>query len=212
MALDQHKNFAYSAVATAPSPATSGTTLVVTAAQGALFPTPPFNATIWPAGSNPTAANAEIVRVTSVSTDTLTIVRAQEGTTARTVVVGDQIAATITAKTLTDAEFPWSYISVFAWTMVANNGYIANSGSLLNFTLPATCAMGERFIVVGYAVGGWKINQNAGQLIHFGAQDTTTGTGGSLQSTKRYDVVQLVCNLADTEFTVIGSVGNITVV
>ncbi|MBA2741121.1 MAG: hypothetical protein H0U46_03820, partial [Actinobacteria bacterium] len=42
--------------------------------------------------------------VTAISTDTLTITRAQEGTSARTVVVGDQIAATITAKTLTDAE------------------------------------------------------------------------------------------------------------
>jgi hypothetical protein len=103
---DAHRNFAFSLVATAPSPASSGLSLVVTAAQGALFPTPPFNATIWPTAAQPLASNAEIVRVTAISTDTLTIVRAQEGTAARTVVVGDQIAATITQRSLNDHEMP----------------------------------------------------------------------------------------------------------
>ena len=105
---DAHTNFAYSAVATAPSPALSGTSLVVTAAQGALFPAVPFNATLWPAGVQPLSTNAEIVRVTARSTDTLTIVRAQESSSARTVVVGDQIAASITRKTLVDVEDPAS--------------------------------------------------------------------------------------------------------
>lgn len=104
--MDAHKNFSYSLVATAPSPASSGTSLVVTAGQGALFPTPPFNATIWETAANPISTNAEIVRVTGISTDTLTIIRAQEGSAARTVVVGDQIAATITALTLQDVESP----------------------------------------------------------------------------------------------------------
>ena len=83
-----------STVATAPSPATSGTSLTVTAGQGSRFPTPPFEVTIFPTGSQPLASNAEIVGVTAVSGDTLTITRAQEGTTARSIVVGDQIAAT----------------------------------------------------------------------------------------------------------------------
>jgi len=101
---DAHKNFAYSLVATAPSPASSGTSLVVTGGQGTLFPAVPFNATIWPAGVAPTSTNAEIVRVTNITTDTFTITRTQESTSARTVVVGDQIAATVTVKTLTDVE------------------------------------------------------------------------------------------------------------
>jgi hypothetical protein len=95
-----YKNFAYSTVATAPSPASSGTSLVVTAADGTKFPTAPFNVTIWPASAQPTAANAEIATCTAKSTDTLTITRAQEGTAARTVVIGDQIAATITANVM----------------------------------------------------------------------------------------------------------------
>lgn len=101
---DQHKNLAVSTVATAPSPATTGTSLVVATGEGARFPTPPFNATIWPAVTQATPVNAEIVRVTNIATDTLTIVRIQEQTSARTVIVGDQIANTVTAKTLTDIE------------------------------------------------------------------------------------------------------------
>jgi len=104
MGWDAHKNLAVATVATAPSPATSGTSLVVTSGQGARFPAVPFNATIWPAWNAPDPANAEIVRVTARSTDTLTIARAQESTTARTVVVGDLISAGITALTVTDIE------------------------------------------------------------------------------------------------------------
>lgn len=104
MAFDAHKNFAYSTVLTAPSPATSGTSLVVQSGNGALFPTPPFNATVWPTGVAPTTSNSEIVRVTGISTDTFTITRTQESTSARTVVVGDQIANTQTVKVYTDIE------------------------------------------------------------------------------------------------------------
>lgn len=108
MTFDPHRNFAYSTVATAPSPATSGTSLVVQPGDGALFPQPStdgaFNLTIWPAGAAPVASNAEIVRCTARSSDTLTITRAQESTSARAVITGDQIALTITAKIFTDIE------------------------------------------------------------------------------------------------------------
>lgn len=130
---DAHANFAYSLVATAPSPAASGTSLVVTAGQGTLFPAVPFNATICPVGVVPTSTNAEIVRVTVRATDTFTITRTQEGSSARTVVVGDQIAATITAKTLTDIESPATVtthyhmigIGTFETTVTTNRFYFA---------------------------------------------------------------------------------------
>jgi hypothetical protein len=98
--MDALKNFAVSLVATAPSPATSGTSLVVTAGQGSYFPATPFDATIWPSGVQPTNTNAEIVRVTNVSTDTFTITRAQYGTTAQSIAVGYQIAQTVDANLL----------------------------------------------------------------------------------------------------------------
>lgn len=104
MAFDSHTNFAYALVATAPSPATSGTTLIVTAGFGATLGAAPFNMTVWATGVAPTSTNAEIVRVTNISTDTLTITRTQEGTSARTIVIGDQIAVTQTKKVFTDIE------------------------------------------------------------------------------------------------------------
>jgi len=105
MAFDAHKNFAYSAIAIAPSPASSGTTLSVSAGTGALFPAAPFNCTVWPTTEQPISTNAEIIRVTSKGTgDNWTIVRTQEGSSARAILVGDQIAASITAKIVTDLE------------------------------------------------------------------------------------------------------------
>lgn len=94
-------NFAKGTVLTAPSPPTSGTTLVLDSGQGALFPDPAaggqYPITVYPAGSSPSDANAEICYVTARTTDTLTITRAQEGSTARTVVVGDRVHAGVTA-------------------------------------------------------------------------------------------------------------------
>jgi hypothetical protein len=101
---DAHKNFAVSTVATAPSPVNSGTSLIVQSGHGARFPAVPFNMTVFPANAAPDPSNAEIVRVTDITTDTLTILRAQESTSARSVVVGDRVSAGITAQTLTDAE------------------------------------------------------------------------------------------------------------
>ncbi len=107
MSFDPKANFASSHVVTAPSPATSGTSLTVTSGQGARFPDPGaqgYNVIVWPTGAIPTSANTEIVRVISKSTDTFTIERTQEATSARTIITGDQIAQSITAKSITDVE------------------------------------------------------------------------------------------------------------
>lgn len=101
---DAHANFATSLVATPPSPATTGASLTVTVGHGGRFPAPPFNATVGPPGYTLTPENAEIVRVTAITDDTLTIQRAQENTTARAILAGDLIFASITAKTITDVE------------------------------------------------------------------------------------------------------------
>lgn len=143
MSHDPHKNFAYSLVATAPSPASSGTSLVVTAGQGALFPDVPFNATIWPTAAQPTSTNAEIVRVTAISTDTLTITRTQESSSARTVIVGDQIAATITVRTLTDIEADIRYLEPMQQTNTS--AFVPGVGSwyLAPFVAPGRMSGGR---------------------------------------------------------------------
>lgn len=126
---DAHKNFSVSTVATAPSPATSGTSLVVATGEGVRFPTAPFNAVVWPTSVSPLPTNAEIVRVTTIATDTFTIARQQESTSARTIVVGDQIMAAITLKTLTDAETVPSY--QVADVYVAQDTALLYSGDVL---------------------------------------------------------------------------------
>lgn len=105
------KNFAFGTVATAPSPDTSGTSLILQTGEGAKFPAVfPYNIVIWPSTGNPTDSNAEIVKVTAKSTDTLTIVRAQEGTTARAVIAGDRVMFAITAEMLRMIEGHWSIL------------------------------------------------------------------------------------------------------
>lgn len=113
MAFDTHRNLAISAVATPPSPATSGTSLVLSSGHGAtrVPASLPANAVICPTGTSPSPDNAEIIRVTGRSTDTLTIVRAQEGSTARTVIAGDLIYFPTTAKTFTDIETSIPFLS-----------------------------------------------------------------------------------------------------
>jgi len=102
------RELSYSSVKTAPSPATSGTSLVLQSGYGANMPVPPFDAMIWspwpalhagwaPPASAPWARiplDCEIVTVTAIATDTLTITRAVRGSTARTVVAGDQFMVT----------------------------------------------------------------------------------------------------------------------
>lgn len=109
---DSHSNFGYSTVTVAPVPALAGLSLTVAVGQGALF-TAPCNCTVWPTGVAPLAANAEIVRVTAILGDVLTIIRAQEGTAARSIVVGDQIANTTSVKVFTDIEnaIPIQFVS-----------------------------------------------------------------------------------------------------
>ena len=63
----------------------SDTTITITPAEAAIFPTAPFHATIMPPSGTPNMLNSEIIEVSAVNTTTgaLTIVRAQLGTTAK---------------------------------------------------------------------------------------------------------------------------------
>ncbi len=107
--------------------------------------------------------------------------------------------------------FTWNEVTGISQSASVNNGYITNNAALVTVTLPATAAIGDSVQLAGKGAGGWKIAQNAGQTIHFIDTDTTTGVGGSLDSTKQYDAVELVCITANTDWAVIDSVGNITV-
>ena len=186
---DAHANFAYSTVATAPSPATSGTSLVVQAGNGALFPTAPFQAVLWPAGANPTSTNSEIVRVTAVATDTFTITRAQESTTAQTVVVGFQIAANITKKWFTDIETSIISRSINVISTSQTLGSAAStdylykmSGSTANTTLTMPTAAGNTNLYTIYNADFYSItiNTTASQTIDKQSSFTMTNNNTSI--------------------------------
>ena len=108
MSFDPLENFAASTILSPPSPATSGLSFTVQVGDGDLFPSgsDEFNVRVCPASTRATLANSEILRVTR-SGDTFTVIvggRAQEGTTARSIIAGDEVALIITKKTLTDMQ------------------------------------------------------------------------------------------------------------
>jgi hypothetical protein len=91
-------------------------------AGGSSLPAAPFNTVWWNSSdfSDPsTDPNVEIVRVTNISGNILTIVRAQEGTTASTKNTGGKtytMVLAITAKMIADInanlQKPWQYVNV----------------------------------------------------------------------------------------------------
>lgn len=117
------KNFSYSTIATAPSPASSGTSVIVASGGGVNFPDPPFFATVWPASTVPTVGNAEIVKVTAISGDTFTIVRGQDGTSTRSIVVGDQIIAGLTAGVFSESQMGSIGITIDGAGSVITTGF-----------------------------------------------------------------------------------------
>jgi hypothetical protein len=134
-----------------------------------------------------------------------------QGNTGATGPVGDYVISFngLTGAVLADA-VPWSVITADQ-TAVINKGYFTNKSTLLTLTLPTTAAVGSVLRVSGMTASGWKIAQNASEVIHFGKTDTTVGTGGYIQSTLARDAVELICCVADNEWNVVSSVGNITI-
>ena len=137
VAFDAHKNLATGTIATVPSPANSGTTMTLASGQGARCPATPFNMTVWQTGVPPNPTNSEIVRITGLSGDAVTsMVRQQEGTSARTITTGDSFAVAATAKTFTDIENAVMAIINGAWVSVKDKAYGA-LGNASNNDRPA---------------------------------------------------------------------------
>lgn len=133
-----------------------------------------------------------------------------------TITAGTGISVSNGAGTITisgtGAGLTWTDVTGTTQAMAVNNGYTANNAGTVTLTLPAAAVYGSVMAVVGKGAGGWTIAQNSGQTIHFGASNTTSGATGTLSSTKQYDVVYVLCTVANTDFTVIQSIGNLTVV
>ena len=93
--------------------------------------------------------------------------------------------------------------------LVASNGYIAKGAGVVQFILPATAAVGDMFRIVGYG-NLWTLKQNALQSITLESNTSTVGILGSITATNIRDCVNIICVVANTEFQIIDSIGNIT--
>lgn len=177
--VDIAANFAVGTIATAPSPATSGTTFSVQSGQGARFPDPgagTYNLTVVPNGTTPDQyyATAEIVTVTvhNPATDAFTFTRSGEGTTARSIAVGWIVLFTPTAKFRDDvltaiaaagggAGPDPNALSVTSYGAVGDALPIninISSGSpnatLSSGTIPSSGYSGKRVVIQGAGSGG----------------------------------------------------------
>jgi hypothetical protein len=101
--------------------------------------------------------------------------------------------------------YTWNTITLTSQLMSNNNGYIANNAGLVTLTLPVTSGIGDELSIIGLGAGGWRVAQNASQYIQIGTSNSTVGAGGSISSTNRYDVLNLVCTVANTSWSTYGA-------
>lgn len=106
----------------------------------------------------------------------------------------------------------WAEETTTSRALLVNEGVVGNNAATITMTLPTTAAVGDQIKIVQKGAGAIKIAQNAGETIHFGSSDTTTGVGGYIQSTSQWDAVELVCVTANNDWAVLNSVGSWTIV
>lgn len=108
--------------------------------------------------------------------------------------------------------FSWTVVTGNTQAIVENNGYISNNTSQrVDYTIPATAAVGDTFEVNSIHANGFRINQNVGQSIVVGNLVTSTGIAGSITSAAVGDWVKVVCTVANTSFIATVQQGNVTV-
>lgn len=149
MSLDAAKNFAKVIVSTGYDAA--ATSIVLSGSEGAKLPQPStdgefnvvwYNSTDY---NDPTDdPNVEIVRVTARSTDTLTVTRAQESTSASTKNTGGKTYKMILAVTQKMIEDIDTALPIIAHATVSGTC----NGSNVTFTLSATPAHGVVMLVL----------------------------------------------------------------
>lgn len=142
MSLDAAVNFAKSAVSTGYS--SGATSIVLASGGGAKYPATPFNA-VWYNStdfSDPSDDTAvEVVRVTAISTDTLTITRGQEGTTG--------VAHNTAAKTYTLIAGPTAKI-----VTDLNATFAAKATTIAGYGITDFNSIAPNLIYAGPASGG----------------------------------------------------------
>src|ERR1039457_6185332 len=158
MALDPGANFSKSTLSTGY--ASGATTLVLTTGGGAKFPAPSFNAVYYDSGvyADPSDdPNVEIIRVTGVSTDTLTVTRAQEGTSAanhNTAGHTYTLVAGPTSKLLTDI------LGIDITGKSAKTDALNSASTIVNVAAATAPVSGQALIATGSTTATWQSVSN----------------------------------------------------
>lgn len=183
---------------------TSGTTIIVTTGEGVKF-TVNQNITVCPAGTLPTlhngtftGGNAEVMRITGISTDTLTVTRAQEGTTALSnIAIGFQVANTETPKVFTDLELPPANIVHTPQFDSSSAFATANSGGSGSVSQDARRMLLQTGATSGSFYQMWN--------------DWTNAPSGNLWATSSSIACHFVANIDGATFDEFIGVGDITI-
>lgn len=156
---DEAKNFAKVTVSIGYD--ASATSIALTSGHGARLPTVPFNVVWWNSTDYPDPTddpNVEIVRVTARSTDTLTVTRAQEGTSASTKNTASKTYKMIAGAT---ALLVNSGIAELSVTSQPSNGWLTLLQNYIVSSFGGTSA-------ISFLTGGsWSSITNGGGYIEF---------------------------------------------
>lgn len=108
--------------------------------------------------------------------------------------------------------FNWTHVTSGSQQLASNSGYVIDNGaSLVTLTLPLASAIGDQIDIVGRSAGLWKVVYTIGQNIILGSTASTVTTG-NIASTRAADSLTMICTQTNNEWTVLGSMGNITIV
>jgi hypothetical protein len=88
--------------------------------------------------------------------------------------------------------FAWTDATNATYTIVKNNAYVTNRGGGVNYTLPASAALGDMFKIVG-KLGITTITPNAGQQLLIGSASGTIGVTGTAIATNVGDCIVFSC-------------------
>jgi len=88
--------------------------------------------------------------------------------------------------------FSWTDATNATYTIVANNAYVTDRSGGVNYTLPASGALGDMFKIVG-KLGITTITPNAGQQLLIGSASGTVGVTGTAVGTNVGDCIVFSC-------------------
>ena len=181
MAFDTHNNFAYSTVlGGGVVGSTTGTTIQVQNGNGSLFSINQ-NITVSPPGVQPLKTNSEIMRITVIDLDILTVLRAQEGSTVQgNIASGYLVANTITAKELTDIETQTLLLAGGTMTGdITSQNVIPSANTTYNLGSTSDYYQyiyGSRLYLQLYSLSGWGNGRNGSNKRAFELSSSTQQT------------------------------------